>query len=202
MAWVATAIVGTTLIGAAVSSNSANEAANAQTYAADQGVAESRRAQSEATAILRPYVQAGYSSLNSMGDLTGANGDEAYQAEINRIQTSPEFMSLLENGEKGLLANASATGGLRGGDTQRALMEMRPALLSDQINKRYAQYGGLTQIGQASAAGEASAQLQTGQNIVGLQQQRGAAAAGESIAQGNIISGLTNQVGSMIGGGF
>lgn len=202
MSFVATAIVGTTLIGAAASSNSADKAADAQTYAADQGVAESRRSQAEATAILKPYVDAGYSSLTSMGDLTGANGDEAYQSEINRIKTSPEFLTLLDQGEQGLLSNASATGGLRGGDTQRALMELRPQLLSEQINKKYSQYGGLTQIGQASAAGEASAQLQTGQNIVGLQQARGAAAAGESIAQGNIISGVLNQGATILGGGF
>jgi len=202
MSFVAVAIGGTALIGAAASSRAADKAANAQTYAADQGVAESRYQQDRATEILRPYVETGYTSLNGMNTLTGQNGEEAYRAEIERIRTSPSFMAKLEQGETSILANASATGGLRGGNTQKALSEFSPTLLASEIDSQYSKLGGITQLGQASAAGEASAALSTGQQVAGLYQQRGAAAAGEAIAQGNVVAGLANTAGSIIGGGF
>lgn len=203
MSFLVSAVVGSAVVvGSAIQSNAANDAADAQVEATRLGIDETRAQSDKATEILAPYVASGYSSLNAMNTLTGLNGEDAYNAEISRIEQSPEFLALMESGEDAILANASATGGLRGGDTQRALSEFRPTLLANQINEQYDRLGGITQIGQASAAGEASAAINTGQQISGLYGQIGAARAGDAIAQGNIATGGINAIGSILGGGF
>ena len=102
-----------------------------------------------------------------------------------------------------MLANASATGGLRGGNTQLALAELRPELLSRAIDQRYSQLGTTAQLGQASAAQQASVGLQTGQNISNLQQTQGAAIAGNHLAQGQIINSTVGDLTRfLVGGGF
>ena len=103
---------------------------------------------------------------------------------------------MLQQGNDNILSNASATGGLRGGNTQAALGQFAPALLSQLLQQQYANLGGLTSIGQSSAAGVGNAGMQTGSNIAQLLQQQGAATAGGQIAQGGVgASGL----GSLLG---
>ena len=95
-----------------------------------------------------------------------------------------------------MLQNASATGGLRGGNTQSALMQFRPDLLAQVINDQYSKLGGLTQIGQASAAGQASAGMQNASNIGALLADRGAALAGGQLAKGSVAR---NTFGDLLG---
>src|SRR5206468_3591196 len=73
-------------------------------------------------------------SLGAQQDILGLNGPDAQQAAINRLQTMPAFTSALTLGENRILQNASATGGLRGGNTQGALAYFAPSLLAQQIN--------------------------------------------------------------------
>lgn len=135
-------------------------------------------------------------SLQAQQDLLGLNGNDAQKAAISGIENSAQFTSLVNQGETGILQNASATGGLRGGNTQAALAQFRPQLLSQLITDQYNKLGGITQIGQASAAGQASANIQQGQTTASLLQQQGAAQAGNYLAQGQAISNVANTVGS------
>ena len=106
---------------------------------------------------------------------------------------------LVRSGENAMLQNASATGGLRGGNTQDALMRFRPEVLSQLINQQYGRLQGLAGLGQSSAAFQGNAGMQTGQNVAGLLEQRGAASAGGTLGQaqayGGMISGLTQGAG-------
>jgi hypothetical protein len=193
---VAAAVIGGAVIGAGATAYSGSKAAGAQKDASAAGVAESRYEFDEAKKILKPYVDAGTGSLTAQQDLLGLNGPEAQQKAIAGIQGSPEFASLTQQGEEGILQNAAATGGVRGGNTQGALAQFRPQLLSQLINDKFAKLGGITQMGQASAAGQASAGIQTGSNIASLLQASGAAQAGKYMAQGQAIGqigqGVTN----------
>jgi len=122
-----------------------------------------------------PIVQAqGGGALQAYQDLLGLGTPGAQQQAIRGIESSPEYQALLRSGEEGILQNASATGGLRGGNTQGALAQFRPQLLSSLINQRLGQLGGLTQLGQASAAGQAS-------SVANLLTQQGAAQAGGAL---------------------
>ena len=105
--------------------------------------------------LLAPFVGAGVESLNAQRALLGFAGPEAEKQFISSVESSPSFQAQLQSGEEAILANASATGNLRGGNTQRALAEFRPQLLANELDRRFAKLGGITSLGQASAAGTA-----------------------------------------------
>jgi hypothetical protein len=188
------AIVGATVVGGVVAAKASSKASSTQANA-DQAAIDSSNSQfDKAAAILKPYVDAGTGSLTAQQDLIGLNGADAAKSAIDKIQNGPQFQAMTKQGETSILQNASATGGLRGGNTQAALAEFRPQLLSQLITDQYNKLGGITQIGQASAAGQASSSIQQGAVNAGLLQDQGAAIAGGQLAQGQAISGVANSV--------
>lgn len=204
---VAAAVVGSAVVGGVMSSkaqkSAAKTAANAQIDASEMGVEEQRRQFDAVQKLLKPYADAGLSGLTGQQDLLGINGTAAQQAAINNINNSSEMQTYLQQGENAILQNASATGGLRGGNTQAALAQFRPQLLNQLINQRYQNYAGLTSLGQNAAAGTGNAGMQTASNISNLYQQTGAAQAGAALAQGqasaNMWNGVTGAIGQVAG---
>jgi len=203
MSWVAAAVAGGTIVGGYLSSKSqkdaANTAANAQSEASQAGIEEQRRQFDQIQQLLSPYVTAGNGALAGQQNLLGLNGADAQQAAINGIQASPQFAALQQQGNNGILSNASATGGLRGGNVQGALAQFSPALLSQLIQQQYSNLGGLTSIGQNAAAGVGNAGLQTGNNITNLLGQQGSAQAGAALAAGRANSQMYNTIGNAFG---
>lgn len=203
MSFVAVATIGAGVAGAVISSRSTSRASDAQVESTEQGIGEQRRQFDLVQEILSPYVDAGEGGLQGMLNLSGANGDEAYNSAIAQIESGPQYESLVRNGEAAIIGNASATGGMRGGNTQAALAEFRPEMLSRLIDQKYQQYGGIANLGQASAAGVGNAAQSTGNAVSGLYQQQGAAIAGNAIGQGQIVNGLIGDVAGLVtGGGF
>ena len=200
MSWVATAVVGSAVIGGVASSRASSKAADAQTSSAAAGISEQRRQFDTVQELLSPYVNAGSGALQGQLDLAGLGGADAQQAAIQAIQQGPEFQALQQQGENAILQNASATGGLRGGNTQGALAQFRPALLSGLINQQYGRLGGLAQMGQNSAAGVGTAAMSSGANISNLMQQQGAAQAGGALASGQAWGNTFGQIGQYAGG--
>lgn len=82
---------------------------------------------------------------------------------------------------------------------QGALAQFRPALLNQLIQQQYSNLGGLTSVGQASAAQQAAAGQATGQTIADLYGQRGAALAGGQLAQAGIQSQLVGNLANIAG---
>lgn len=174
------------ITGAKQQGKAAERAAQIQAGASDQAIAEQRRQFDTLIELMSPYVTSGNQAIGQQGALIGLGGQQAQQDAISQLEQSPMFTSLLRQGENAMLQNASATGGLRGGNTQSALMQFRPDLLAQVINDQYSKLGGLTQIGQASAAGQASAGMQNASNIGALLADRGAALAGGQLAKGGV----------------
>lgn len=202
------ALAGTTLVSGIMGSEAAEDAANAQAGAARAGIDTQRQMFERTQEILRPYVEAGRAQLPTLAGYTtagpqaferqlalaGLAGPEAQRTAIAQVQAQPRFGALMGAGEEAILANAAATGGLRGGNTQNALARFRSDLLANEIEREYARLGGLTafgqgvsqnlaQLGQASGASGVAAGLQTGQAISGLQGAAGAAQAGGILGQ-------------------
>jgi hypothetical protein len=210
MAWVATAVVGGTLIGGAMSSkaqkSAANTAASAETYAAELQVDESRRQFDEIRALMRPYVDAGNEAMNQQRALLGLAGQDAQASAINALQGSSQFAALQQQGENAILQNAAATGGLRGGNTQGALAQFRPALLNQLIESQYSKLGGLTSIGQSAAAGVGNAGMTTTGQINQALGNMGSAQAGAALARGQanaqLAGTLSNAAGTLLGTGM
>ena len=172
------AVVGSAVIGGVTQSRAAKSAASAQQQSAQAGIDEQGRQFDEMRRLLQPYVEAGQPALTAQQAQLGLLGPEQQQTAINQIAGSPLLQALTQQGEQALLQRASATGGLRGGNLQGALAQFRPAMLQAALDQQYARLGGLTALGQQSAAGVGTAGLQTGANTAELLGRAGAAQAG------------------------
>lgn len=215
---------GTQVLGSILGANAARSAASAQARAAEAGQATQMAMFERTQEILRPYVEAGQAQLPTLAGYTeagpqaferqlalaGLAGPEAQRTAIEQVQAQPRFGALTRAGEEAILANAAATGGLRGGNTQNALARFRADLLSDELEREYARFGGLTafgqgvsqnlaQMGQAAGAGTGAAAMQAGQGIAALQGAAGAARAGGTIGAASAYGNLLNLPAQVVG---
>lgn len=199
----AAAIVGSAVVGGVMSSRAQKKAAgaagDAQAYAAELGIDESRRQFDAIQALLKPYVDAGGPALSGQQSLIGLNGQAKQQEAIDALENSPEFESLVKTGESSILQNASATGGLRGGNVQAALAKFRPSVLSELITQQFDRLGGLTQLGQNSAVMQGNAGFKTGENISKLFGEIGSARAGTALGIGKADAGMWSMLGDVPG---
>lgn len=196
----AVAAVGATAYSSSKSSKAASKAADAQSEASqaaadaqaaatEKGIAEQRRQFDKLVGLLSPYVGAGNQALSQQKSILGLNGAQMQKAAISGLESSPYFQSVARQGETAILQNASATGGLRGGNTQAALGQFRPQLLNQLVQQQYQNLGGITSIGQSSAALTGNAGMQSAGNIGNLYSQGGAAQAQGLIGAGQAQAG-------------
>lgn len=175
------------ITGARQQGKAAEAAAGTQAAASNLAIEEQRRQFDVLTELLRPYVEAGQPALQQQQALIGLRGAPEQQQAIGALEQSPLFQAKVRQGEEALLQQASATGGLRGGNIQAALAQFRPQMLESQIAQQYSRLGGLTELGQQSAAGQGAAGMKSAGAIGDLLAQRGAALAGGQIAQGGVV---------------
>lgn len=193
------AVGGATLISGMAQADAAKSAASTQAGAAQSGIEEQRRQFDAVQKLLQPYTEAGPGALEQQQAFLGLKGPEAERAAIERISGGETYKALAQQGEEALLQRASATGGLRGGNIQAALGQFRPQLLSSLIEQQYGRLGGMTSLGQQSAAGVGTAGLQTGVNVSNLLGQQGAAQAGAEIAQGKAFGAIPAAISGGLG---
>jgi hypothetical protein len=198
-----TAIVAGTVAAGAYSANksakAAKNASEAQSASADAGVAEQRRQYDELVKLLSPYAKAGEGSLAAQQNILGLNGPKEQKAAVTAIEQSPYFQATAKQGENAILQNASATGGLRSGNTQGALAQFRPGLLNQLVQQQYQNLGGITSLGQNSAAQTGNAGMQSANSIGNLLAQQGQAQAGGIIGAQNAQNQFLGQLGQLGG---
>lgn len=204
---------GAQIYSANAQAQAAQNASNSQSNAAQHGIDEQKRQFNQIQTLLKPYVDSGNAALNAQNDLNGINGPDAQQAAINKLQSSPEFAAMTQQGENSILQNASATGGLRGGNVQGALAQFRPAAFNQLLQQTYGRLGAQSSMGENAAAGVGNAGMSNAAALAGLYGQQGAAQAGAQIAGGvqqgqyaNALSGAAGTLsglnwGSLFGGG-
>jgi len=198
---------GSQLLSGLIQADAASEASRIQAGASQEGISEQRRQFDRIQQLLAPYVGAGYTALGRLSPyitagerafeqqaaLAGLSGPEAQQAALEGISTSPGFQESVRQGEEAMLARASATGGLRGGNIQAALAQFRPQMLQSAIEQTYGRLGGLAGTGlnltqnlvtggQTAATGVGGAGQTMSSNVGNLLAQQGAAQAGGVLA--------------------
>jgi len=184
-------------------SQAAQQASAAQSQAAQSGIDEQRRQFDLTQKLLQPYTEAGAPALQQQQAFLGLGGAPAQQKAIQGIEQSPAMQAMLQQGENAMLQNASATGGLRGGNIQGALAQFRPQLLNQLINQQYERLGGLTSLGQKSAAGVGTTGQAMGVNVGNLMGQQGEAQAtgilGQAAGQQQQANAFPQALGQGIG---
>lgn len=192
---------GASIIGGILGNKSQKKAAQSAQQSQEgmsrEAIAEQKRQFDQLQALLKPYVSAGTGALTGQQDLLGLNGQQAQQGAISSIENSPFFKSQYQQAENALLQNASATGGLRGGNFQEALADNRSNMLFGNVQSQLQNYGNLVSGGQNAAAGVGTAGQnmanQVGQQLNGI----GASQAGYALAKGQANQ---NMWGSILGG--
>jgi hypothetical protein len=82
---------------------------------------------------------------------------------------------------------------------QQALAQFRPQVLNQLIEEQYGRLGGMTQLGQRSAAGVGAAGMETGTNIANLLSQQGSALAGGELGQAKAYGQVLNMPAQFLG---
>ena len=204
-----------------ISANGAQSAANTQAQATQSQIAQQNYEFNTIQGLLKPYSSAGTTALGDyqqslagyenvlgqLNNLTGANGSTAQGTAIAGLQKNPLYTNSMNLGQQAILANASATGGLRGGNTIASLGYLPGQILSNVMQQQIGNLGtslngqqgllnnvgNLITVGENAAAGTGNAAQQTGNNITSLIGQGGAIGAGGTLGTTNAIaSGLNN----------
>lgn len=229
MSWIAAAVVGSAAIGAGSAYLSGEQQADALESAAAESRKGANLARSELYSQFDPslsaiqtgfaqgkdYLTADTPAAQLEAALTGALGPVAQAEAYDAFATSPGTTWLAEQQEQALLRNASAIGGLGGGNVRSALQEQafgRAATTSQQAIQNLASIAGREQTTQSNLANlaiqgalsEADLRSAFGSSMANL-------ALGESATQSNLLTqigstqaaqtqGIGSALQSMIGG--
>lgn len=172
----------------------------------NKGIDEIKNQYSEIQKLLNPYLQAGTDALGQQRDYLGLNGYQQQQNFLDAMQNSPIFSGLMQQGENAILQNASATGGLRGGNTQLALSKFRPQLLNQLLDQQYSRLGGMTSLGQSgiNTLGQLGANKSNAmaELFKGLGQSEASREHSLGKSEGNFFGNILGGVGGLLGGLF
>ena len=183
----------------------------AQAEAARKALEEVRAANLQAEELLAPYMElapqqiqnlnlyqtAGSQALQQQSALAGLQGPEAQRAAIANLEANPEFQAIARQGEEAILANAAATGGLRGGNTQAALAQFRPELLQAYIDQQYSRLGGLSTQGLGVSQDLLSRGFGAIGDVANLRRGTGTAAANLALGRGQDLAETLSGLGGL-----
>lgn len=152
------------------------------------------------TATLSPFVGGGQQAFNLQSALSGAGGPQAQQQAFANFRASPGQAFLQREGERALLRNQGAIGGLGGGNVRRELQRQGIGLAQQDFGNQFNRLGQVAGLGgqlagqlagqQFGAGGQASnLAFGTGQALAGGRER-----AGQRIAEaiGGTSTGLAN----------
>jgi hypothetical protein len=128
--WVAGAVVGSSLIGAAASSS----AANRQAGAAEAATAAQREALDKQIALNQPFYDVGVNATNRLAN------QQQYTPTAFNYEADPGYAFRFNEGMKGLNAAAAARGGLISGNALRAATDYGQASGSQEYQNAYNRY--------------------------------------------------------------
>jgi hypothetical protein len=186
------------LIGGGKQKKASRRAEAAQLEYLNRALDEQRRQFDTTQQNFEPYNNLGRASLGPLGDLIGVNGNDAQGSAIEALRSSPFYQSLYRTGEEALLANASATGGIRGGNTQRSLADFGADTLATTIDRQLANLGGLAGMGLGSTESLANFGANKANAVSNILGQQGQVRAGGLLTRGGITAQQFNNAGSFL----
>ena len=174
------------------------------------GLTAAQEAATTAQGYISPFQEAGTNALQQQLALSGALGQEAFNAAY---QESPQIAFLREQGMRANLAGAGATGGLGGGNVQKELQRFGQGLASQGLQQQIGNLGQIASQGYNAgrdlsniSTGLGGQQLATQQNLGNQLNQLGvntgmAAASNLSSLGNNLASGRT-RAGEQLAGQY
>lgn len=134
---VAAAIVGSAVVGAAVSSDASRRAANTQADAARQANDTSNAQYYQNREDMAPWRAAGAGALSQLTAGTGAGGDFNRDFTLADFQQDPGYAFRQQQGMRGVEASAAARGGALSGGALKALDRYNQDYASGEFQNAY-----------------------------------------------------------------
>jgi hypothetical protein len=186
------------LIGAGKAKKASRRAETAQLDYLNKALAEQTRQFDMTQANFAPAQSLLAPSARGLGDLAGLNGDDALQLALDGIKSGPLFQQMYDTGEEAVLQNASATGGIRGGNTQASLADFGADTLNQALLAQLAQLGQTANIGMGATGSVAQFGENNAANVGNLYGNMGQVRAGGLLTRGGINSQMWNNAGSFL----
>jgi len=193
-------------VGSIIGGSSSSHAANTQAQAYGQGINTIQNFNNQTRSDLMPWLTAGQSSLGALTALLGLGSPGSQQSAIDNLKNGPLFQSLYRQGNEAILGNASATGGLRGGNTEGALYNLGSDTLNQVIQNQIGNLTGLSDSGLRTGGLLGQFGADTGNSIAQLLASQGTARASGQLGSASGIAGALSSIGglpwgSIFGGG-
>lgn len=207
MSGVATAIVGSAIIGGVVASNSASKAANAQRDAAAQASQTELEQYYQNREDMQPWREAGAGALKQLTEGTGAGGDFNRDFTLADFTADPGYNFRLQQGQRGLEASAAARGGALSGAALKGIDRYNQDFASGEYQNAYNRFNAdrtqrfnrlasIAGVGQTATRDVAQQGAQVASNVGNNIMGAGNAQASSYIGQGNAISGAAQTLGN------
>lgn len=170
MAWVATAIVGSSLISAGTSAYAASKSAGAAKDAQATATNESRRQFDLVRGDTAPYRQLGLNasdrlaSVYSLGPVAGSTAPNVGTG-MAAFTTSPDYQFNLAEGQKAIDRSLVARGKGLSGAGVREGVRYASGMASNEYSNFYNRLANIAGLGQAGVNTSASAGMNTAANI-------------------------------------
>lgn len=199
MTWGLVAVAGATLVGSVISSKSAKKGSKAQAQGQASAEEESRRQFDLTRQDFAPFQEAGVAALNQQQALLGLGGQEEQDAAFAAFEKSPGQQFIRDRAQKNLLRNASAIGGLGGGNVRKALVEQGAGFAQQDFQNQFARLGQVAGQGQAATTNVAQIGGNISQNIANQAIQSGQNRASGIAQQNQITQGTLGGLANLFG---
>lgn len=190
MSWAAVAVGGATVASGYMSYKASQDAAEAQSDAADQQVYEQRRQFDLIRKDQKPYRQAGDFALGEMQNML--SGDY-------NLKETPGYEFRFQEGMDAMTNNLAATGNRISGRAMKEAQRFGQGMASQEFGNRYNRLAGLAGTGQTSVQATGQAGMQAAGNISNALGQAGAAEAqGIRGAYGGMNQAIQGGIGNYL----
>lgn len=150
--------------------------------------------------FLQPFAGAGGQAIGLQAALSGASGSDAQQQAFSNFNSSPGQNFLRNRGERALLRNSGAIGGLGGGRVRQALTEHGIGTAQQDFSNQFQRLGQISGMGLQGAGQQAGLSAQ----LAGDQALGGRTAGGFAFGTGQALSAgrqdAASQIAQAIGG--
>lgn len=193
------------VFGGGAQKKASQKATDAQVAAINRGIDLQQQQYTTTRSDYMPYTDAGRAAIFSYGDLIGLNGIDKQSQATAGLKASPFFDQELSDANENLLQTASATGGVRGGDTAGAIGQLSPALLQKYYDDALTRYGNLANLGLGATGSVAQLGANNAQSVSNLYGDVGTAQARNYLTKGGInaanfgnFGGILDKAGSSL----
>jgi hypothetical protein len=182
---------GAGLISAGIGAYASGKASDKQAEAANNALNFQKQTFDTSQANFKPYMDVGKNATYTLGQLTGT-GTSGAKPDYSSFYQDPSYQFTQQQGELGIERGANARGLNLSGSALKDLSTFNSGLASQQYGNYFNRLMGLSQLGQASAAGSAANGATMSGQIGNTTQAVGQAQASGIVGGANAITGGLN----------